>query len=68
MVRWALEPAGEATTLFLIERGRSDSSAWIEAMGLREEEDPAGEGQVLAAKEAAANHDRGAGVTGGADS
>lgn len=66
MVRWALEPVDEATTLFLIERGRRDSSAWIETMGLREEES-AGGGQVPAAKEAAASHERGAGVTGGAD-
>ena len=60
MLAWAFEPADESIVLAMIDKGRRDARAWAEQMELVEasarmdERAAAGEGQVAAAKAAAA--------------
>lgn len=53
MVGWAFEPADDKFVQYFIEKGRSDATAWMEHMGLGSVA-AEGQGQVAAAKEAAA--------------
>jgi hypothetical protein len=62
MVAWAFEPADEATTQYLIEKGKHDAEHWLKSMGLEvqlgmEQQKSAKGGEVANARRAASDSD-----------
>lgn len=60
MVAWAFEPADEATTQYLIDKGKQDAELWLKSMGLeaqlgRSRQQSKDGGEVAAARRIASN-------------